>query len=328
MSKEEIKKETLPMKRPAVEIMPDVQSLRLLATDLANSRLFPNVQSIPGAIAIIEYGRELGVPPVAALQSMSVIKGKLTMESKMMLALANKNAGVTWKILETTSKVCRILFKREGFSDHEAEFTMKEAEEAGLASKDNYKNYPKDMLMWRCSSRGIKAIAPDAILGLYSREEMEDLTYIESGKGEEKSVATVIEGIAPMVITTEEFINKPPEQNDVPFPQDTIVEEQADFPEPKEEAKPVVDKEKELLVENIKKSLELAGVNIKDFKTWLFDYQTKIGRKYLGEMFGNLSFTEGSKEDLFRLFSQLNFAVQAYQASKKKKGEKGGDKKS
>ena len=53
--------------------IPSAQNLRMLAQDLLNSGLFPNIKNVAGAITVIEYGKELGIPPVAALQTMSIV---------------------------------------------------------------------------------------------------------------------------------------------------------------------------------------------------------------------------------------------------------------
>ena len=57
-----------------------VNALYKLGTALYKSEMFPNVKSSDAAIAIIEYGRELGLKPVVALQTMSVINGRICIE--------------------------------------------------------------------------------------------------------------------------------------------------------------------------------------------------------------------------------------------------------
>ena len=76
-------------------LIPDAKNMRLLAEDFQKSEMFPNVKSLAGFVTIIEYGRELGIPPVAALQTMAIISGKITIESKAMLALFLKGGGLS-----------------------------------------------------------------------------------------------------------------------------------------------------------------------------------------------------------------------------------------
>jgi hypothetical protein len=106
---------------------------------------------------------------------MAVINGRLSMEAKALLAIAQKRAGVTWHVVKEDDKACEIIFSRPGWPDTSSSFTEEEAQTAGLLSKSNWKLYRKDMLFARAASRGIRRIAPDAVLGLYSIEEMRDV---------------------------------------------------------------------------------------------------------------------------------------------------------
>jgi hypothetical protein len=151
----------------------DVQNVRTLAKDLLDSGLFPGVRNIAGAVTIIQAGLELGVPPVAALSTMVIISGRIAMEAKLLLALAHNRAGVTWKIKESESG-CWVTFSRPGWTDIESSFTEAEAKAANLLGKDNWRLWKKDMYFARAAGRGSRRIAPDALLGLYAKEEMED----------------------------------------------------------------------------------------------------------------------------------------------------------
>ena len=153
--------------------VPDVNNIRELAKDLLGSGLFPAVKNVQGAVTVIQSGIELGIPPVAALNTMAVIKGRLSMEAKALLAVAARRAGVSWKV-EENEEACKITFSRPGWPDITSTFTMAEARAAGLANKDNWKLYKRDMLFARAAGRGVRRIAPDAVLGIYAKEEMWD----------------------------------------------------------------------------------------------------------------------------------------------------------
>jgi hypothetical protein len=161
--------------------VPDVHNLRALASDLLNSGLFQGVKNVAGAVTVIQAGIELGIPPVAALNTMAVINGRLSMEAKALLAIAQKRAGVTWRVVKEDDKGCEIIFSRPGWPDTSSSFTEEEAQTAGLLGKSNWKLYRKDMLFARAAGRGIRRIAPDAVLGLYAKEEMVDVTIQSNG---------------------------------------------------------------------------------------------------------------------------------------------------
>jgi hypothetical protein len=170
---------------------PDVQNLRALAADLLASGLFQGVKTVQGALTVIQAGLELGIPPVAALNTMVIINGRLAMEAKALLAIAQKKAGVTWRVIREDDKGCEIMFSRPGWPDTSSTFNEEEAKAAGLLGKANWKTYPKDMYFARAAGRGIRRIAPDAVLGLYAKEEMADVPTTP-GKGSAVPIIDIV----------------------------------------------------------------------------------------------------------------------------------------
>jgi len=163
MGKEIVKKEEghFPSKWNVVE---------KVAEKLFRSGLFTHLKNPAQAVAIVEYGRELGVAPMQALSMMAIINGKLAMSSQLMLALVKRH-GCDVKIVEQNSKICQIKFIRDG-KEYNVSFTMEEAKRMGLADKDNWKKQPENMLFWRAVSKAIRYHAPDLMLGVYTIEEM------------------------------------------------------------------------------------------------------------------------------------------------------------
>jgi len=162
--------------------LPDSAALQSIGEMMSKSGMFPNARTPWGAAAIIQYGQELGLGgPVQSLQSISVIEGKLAVSGAAMLALLRKQ-GVRVEFLEKSPKVCKIKFTRIGEEPHIETFSMEDAQrihyktQSGwkpLAEKVNYRNYPEEMLTWRCVSKGARAYASDLLMGLYAIEELE-----------------------------------------------------------------------------------------------------------------------------------------------------------
>lgn len=144
--------------------------LMTISEKLYQSGLYPNVKNPAGAFAIVQYGAELGIPPMLSLQNINLINGKPACNAQLIVALAQGN-GVTYKIIKSDSTECRIMFYRNGNS-LESSFTIEEAKKAGLAGKDNWQKFPADMLFARAITRGVRRIAPDAIMGLYTADEL------------------------------------------------------------------------------------------------------------------------------------------------------------
>lgn len=145
-------------------------ALQKVSDGLFKSGLFPNAKNTFGAYAIVQYGHELGIPPMMALKNINIISGQLACNAQLMLSMA-MSRGVTYKVLSETDKGATIEFKR-GDIIYKATFDENDAKAAGLVGKDNWKKYARDMYFWRAAAKGIRRIAPDAVLGLYTKDEI------------------------------------------------------------------------------------------------------------------------------------------------------------
>jgi hypothetical protein len=160
-------------------------SLQKVADGLFKSGMFPNAKNAFGAFAIVEYGHELGIPPMMSLKNINIISGQLACNAQLMLSMA-MSRGVTYKVVKETDKGAEILFKR-GDSEYNSTFTEEDAKNAGLTGKDNWKKYGRDMYFWRCVAKGIRRIAPDAVLGLYTKDEISNGEIVDIGTPEIKA---------------------------------------------------------------------------------------------------------------------------------------------
>jgi len=145
-------------------------NLQKVADGLFKSGMFPNAKNAFGAFAIVEYGHELGIPPMMALKNINIISGQLACNAQLMLSMA-MSRGVTYRVIKETDKGAEIEFCR-GDMKYTATFTEEDAKSAGLTGKDNWKKYARDMYFWRATAKGIRRIAPDAVLGLYTKDEI------------------------------------------------------------------------------------------------------------------------------------------------------------
>ncbi len=147
--------------------------------ELAKKAAFvPQAMTPQQAAIIVEYGREMGIPPIQALKMMSFIQGKLCMEVQMQLALARK-VGVTIKSVESTATFCKVTLIR-GSEEVSTEYTIEQAKNAGLVREGStWIKHPTDMLWARACGRGLKRIASDAVLGLLSPDEAEEIAFSE-----------------------------------------------------------------------------------------------------------------------------------------------------
>lgn len=149
------------------------QIIREQASTLIKSGFLPqSIKTPEQAMAIILTGRELGIGTMAALNNINVIQGKPTVSPQLMLALINKTREVEDIAIETSNEGATCTIKRRGKTPYTASFGPKEAASMGLNTKDNYKKQPATMFKWRAVADAARVTFPDAILGMYTPDEM------------------------------------------------------------------------------------------------------------------------------------------------------------
>jgi len=135
-----------------------------------------------GAVALLIKAKELRVPTLGALQKMSYINGKVYMEAELMHACARERLGDERLRLEfphsKPDKVTGRISTDGGETWNEVTWTYADAQQAGLAGKDNWKRYPERMLRARVKSWLIRDFVPESALGMYTPDEAADVTAI------------------------------------------------------------------------------------------------------------------------------------------------------
>ena len=154
------------------------QALREQAKALVQSKFLPKAVDTPEkAIAVMMTGRELGIGPMQALRCVHIIDGKPTLAAELIAALVLRRVpGAVFEVVESTNERCVVLAGRPGRPEHEFAFSMKDAQAAGLMSKDNWKKYPRAMLRSRAITEAARAVFPDATMGVYDPDELGAVT--------------------------------------------------------------------------------------------------------------------------------------------------------
>jgi len=153
-----------------------------LATVLAQSGLAPRDLNTPEKISVaIMHGLEVGMTPMAALQSIAVVNGRPTIWGDGAIGLVRASGQMEW-IEETVEgdghqMVAKCKVKRRGEPKAaEGTFSVADAKTAGLWDKPGpWKQYPKRMLKMRARAFVLRDAFADVLRGLAIREEMEDV---------------------------------------------------------------------------------------------------------------------------------------------------------
>lgn len=151
---------------------------------MVTSGLLPkHINSPQKAVMTMLKARELGISPLAGMSSIYLVNGNVSLSASLMEAVL-RQGGVDIVVGKWDATICQLTFKRKGFSDFPAEFTIQEAKTAGLTSKDPWKFYTRQMLYNRALSIGAKRIGADLIHGCYVEGEIEDAEVVREVKPE------------------------------------------------------------------------------------------------------------------------------------------------
>lgn len=136
-----------------------------MAKHAVESKMYHGVGDQAGVMMIMLAARELGVPPMQALNGgLNIINGKVELSARMMSALIRK-AGHQIQVKECTDTSCTLIGKRSDTREMQTStFTIQEAQKAGLIkSGGGWIKFTKDMLFARALSRLSRQLFSDVI---------------------------------------------------------------------------------------------------------------------------------------------------------------------
>lgn len=166
----------------------------------------------------LDYGARLGMEAMPALNSIALINGTPCLYGDGLLAICQRSRAFCWESWheevvgegETMAAICTARRNAPNAKPITCEYTMDDAKQAGLLSKDNWKKNPKAMLKWRARTNVLKACYSDLLQGMQSGEEMEDIEamkveVVEDPAAEGKSVDEMMaEQIQSTIVTTQD----------------------------------------------------------------------------------------------------------------------------
>jgi hypothetical protein len=140
-------------------------------------------------MTVVQTGKELGMPPMVAINNINVIKGRTVISSAMLAALLKQHGyefiytkdfhqekdedgdtRITTELeIEWLSKLGTGRLKTAKFA-----VTWAEMERAGYTEKQNWEKYPKNMMRARCMAYAVRALCPEILLGIYTDLEIVD----------------------------------------------------------------------------------------------------------------------------------------------------------
>jgi hypothetical protein len=153
---------------------------------LADSDLVPkDFQRKPGNCLIaMQWGAELGLKPLQAVQSIAVINGRPAMWGDALMALVRSSPVCEFIIEEDDGKTATCRVKRRGEPEQSRTFSIEDAKAAGLAGKSGpWTQYPKRMRQLRARAFALRDVFADVLRGMAMAEEAQDAPASERDMG-------------------------------------------------------------------------------------------------------------------------------------------------
>lgn len=145
---------------------------------LAKSTIVPkDYQGNPGNILVaVQWGAEIGLQPLQAMQNIAVINGRPAIWGDAMLALVRGSGKLESIDEQITDSAATCTITRKGEAPLSRTFSLEDAKRAGLTGKAGpWTQYPKRMMQMRARSWAMRDAFADVLRGMITGEEAEDM---------------------------------------------------------------------------------------------------------------------------------------------------------
>ena len=156
------------------------------------SSLVPKAYQGPGSIANVmiamNMAQRCNADPLMVMQNLHIIQGNPSWSSKFLIGMFNacgRFAAIKYRMnKDKTSCVAWSTENATGEKIEGPEINMKMAKDEGWLDKSGSKwqTMPEQMLRYRAAAFLIRTTAPELGLGLYTTDEVEDMTVTEASE--------------------------------------------------------------------------------------------------------------------------------------------------
>jgi hypothetical protein len=149
------------------------EQMQLMAQTLSKSKLF-GTKSADELMGLMLVAQAEGKHPAIVARDYDIIQGRPSKKSEAMLRdFLEAGGSVIWNKLDDTE--ADATFSHPAGGSATITWDLKRAAQAGLAGKDMWKKWPRQMLRSRTISEGVRTIYPVATSGMYVPEEIHDM---------------------------------------------------------------------------------------------------------------------------------------------------------
>jgi hypothetical protein len=200
---------TLAVSQPPPQI--PVGEIERMALAVANSGLF-GIKTPEAAMSLMLISIAEGRHPALAARDYDIIQGRPAKKSEAMLRDFLQSGGsVEWH--ELTDDIADATFSHPQGGKVRITWDMARAKTAGLAGRDMFRKFPRQMLRSRVVSEGIRTTCPMATSGMYVPEEVQEFDAPKQIKIEKPAIKQEQE---PETITAEVIEDEPEAPKELP----------------------------------------------------------------------------------------------------------------
>jgi hypothetical protein len=149
-----------------------VQDITAMAQAITKSGLF-GIKTADQAVALMLVAQSEGRHPASVASEFDIIQGRPALKSQAALARFQAAGGKIQWVERTDSKASAKFSHAQG-GELLVEWTIEQARDAGLTSKQTWKQYARAMLSARVVAEGVRACYPACLNGIYLAEEVQD----------------------------------------------------------------------------------------------------------------------------------------------------------
>ena len=167
----------------AKEMSKTLATCSVISSDLRNAPA--------NVLATIMAGAELGIPPMTALRSIHIIKGRPVLSASLMVGLVLASGKAEYFVRKESSATSATYeTKRFGAPAQSMTFTIEDAiaaqltaggrrKEGARSDGGNWEKYPQRMLEARAKAALARDVYPDVLEGCYTEDEARDFSEPE-----------------------------------------------------------------------------------------------------------------------------------------------------
>lgn len=152
--------------------MAPFDEIQRMGAAIARSGLF-GIKTPDQAVALMLIAQAEGRHPAIVARDYDIIQGRPAKKAEAVQRDFIAAGGtIEWHAL--SDEIADASFSHPAGGKVRITWTLEQAKAAGLASKDNWRKFPRAMLRARCVSEGCRTVCPSSTSGLYVPEEVQD----------------------------------------------------------------------------------------------------------------------------------------------------------